>query len=310
MAAVAGQSQGIGGFIPRDDLSTIALFMYALAAAVHWLHFCKFRRHLFMLTLTLGMTLMTVGFGIRLLYARDAGSLGVYVFMNMCILLSPCAFLAANYILLVRLAHTLDAEARARCLPLRSALVVRLFVGSDVTTFVLQGCGGGLTAIGGTLADVGAKISMFGLSLQLLSYVLFTGLLINFGRRVRTDFPAYWQPRASSNPPFRLFSWQPSTDWRVLYFTTCATCVGILIRSVFRIIEFAGGYTGFVSTHEGFFYVFDALPLWLAMALYCFVWPPRFLPLPLASHSQGGGPGESEVFEMKVESNGNGRDSG
>jgi hypothetical protein len=61
--------------------------------------FSKFPRHMFMLTLTIGMTgaltphpsslelteveVMALGFGIRLLYAKSASSLGIYVFMNM-----------------------------------------------------------------------------------------------------------------------------------------------------------------------------------------------------------------------------------
>ncbi|KAJ6473348.1 RTA1 like protein-domain-containing protein [Mycena vitilis] len=286
--AIGGQSQAIGGFIPRNDFSIVALSMFACSAAVHWMHFFKFRRHLFMLTLTVGMTVMSVGFGIRLLYARTAGSLGIYVFMNMCILLSPCAFLATDYMLLVKLAYTLDEKARKRCLAIRPTLIVKLFVGSDITTFVLQGAGGGLTSIGGSLANVGDKISMFGLSLQLLSFALFTVLLLQFGWRFCTEFPDSWRPNPSGHP-FRLFSFDSVQDWRVLYFTTCLTCIGILVRSVFRIIEFAGGYTGFIATHEGYFYVFDALPLWLAMTLYCFVWPPRFL----------GHQAESEISDEK-----------
>ncbi|KAJ7495222.1 RTA1 like protein-domain-containing protein [Mycena latifolia] len=270
------QQEAIGGFIPRDDLSIIALSMFAVSAAVHWLHFSRFRRHLFMLTLTIGMTVMSIGFGIRLIYARTASSLGIYVVMNMCILLSPCAFLATDYMLLVRLADTFDEQLRRRCLPISTTHIVKLFVGSDITTFILQGCGGGLTAIGGSIANVGAKISMFGLSLQLLSFAIFTALLLNFGWRLYTEFPEAWHS-PSRNRPLRFLSWDPVDDWRVLYFTVCVTCIGILIRSVFRIIEFAGGYTGFVATHETYFYVFDALPLWISMTLYCFVWPPRFL---------------------------------
>ncbi|KAJ7027121.1 RTA1 like protein-domain-containing protein [Mycena alexandri] len=296
--AEAGQSQAIGGFVPRDDLSIIALSMFAFSAAIHWTHFSRFRWHLSMLTLTIGMTVMTVGFGIRLLYARSASSLGIYVFMNMCILLSPCAFLATDYMLLVRLAYTVDEQARQRCLPIRPTLIVRLFVGSDITTFILQGCGGGLTAIGGSVGNVGTKISMFGLSLQLLSFAIFTALLLNFGWRLRIEFTDSWRPQAAE-PPFKTFSWQPRKDWRVLYFITCATCVGILIRSVFRIVEFAGGYTGFVSTHEAYFYIFDALPLWIATTLYCFVWPSTFLPSPTSRANSTQVPVDSQILEVK-----------
>jgi hypothetical protein len=55
-----------------------------------------------------------------------------------CLLLSPCAFLAADYIVLGRLA---DAIAPNHLLIRRSRLV-KLFVGSDITTFLLQGAGG------------------------------------------------------------------------------------------------------------------------------------------------------------------------
>jgi hypothetical protein len=34
---------------------------------------------------------------------------------------------------------------------------------------------------------------------------------------------------------------------------------------------------GYLSLHEAYFYIFDALPLWIAMSLYCVVWPVRAL---------------------------------
>jgi hypothetical protein len=49
------------------------------------------------------------------------------------------------------------------------------------------------------------------------------------------------------------------------------------IRSIFRIAEFAGGFNGYITTHEAYFYLFDSLPLWISMTLYCVVWPKRCL---------------------------------
>lgn len=60
------------------------------------------------------------------------------------ILLSPCGFLATSYVILPRLATWLDAED---CLFLKSRIIVRLFVWSDVITFLLQSSGGGMTAV-------------------------------------------------------------------------------------------------------------------------------------------------------------------
>ncbi|KAJ7767904.1 hypothetical protein DFH07DRAFT_311694 [Mycena maculata] len=72
MASTQAQqsSQAIGGFVPRDDLSIAALSLFAFSAAVHWIHFSKFRCNRFMLTLTIGMTTMFIGFVIRLIYVN------------------------------------------------------------------------------------------------------------------------------------------------------------------------------------------------------------------------------------------------
>ncbi|KAJ7510263.1 hypothetical protein B0H11DRAFT_2216075 [Mycena galericulata] len=43
------------------------------------------------------------------------------------------------------------------------------------------------------------------------------------------------------------------------------------MRSGYRIAEFTGGVNGFLSTHEGYFYIFDTLPLWSVMDLYTYV---------------------------------------
>ncbi|KAJ7780567.1 hypothetical protein DFH07DRAFT_1055600 [Mycena maculata] len=91
----------------------------------------------------------------------------------------------------------------------------------------------------------------------------------------RAHFPAAWRPQ---NPrPFKVLSRQPIDDWRILFYVMCATSIGILIRSIFRVAEFAGGATGLIATHEGYFYTFDSLPLWLGMTLYCVVWPAHAL---------------------------------
>ena len=45
------------------------------------------------------------------------------------------------------------------------------------------------------------------------------------------------------------------------------TMIVLLIRNIYRMVEFASGRTGFVSVHEGFFYSFDTLMIltWLAL---------------------------------------------
>jgi hypothetical protein len=126
-----------------------------------------------MLVLCISSTAMLVGFGIRIPMTNDPGSLGIYIgqymvrpllivpiqrLMSQFILLSPCGFLANSYVILPRLASWLEAED---CLFLKSRIIVRLFVWSDVITFFLQASGGGMTAGSASMADIGHWVSHF-----------------------------------------------------------------------------------------------------------------------------------------------------
>lgn len=56
---------------------------------------------------------------------------------------------------------------------------------------------------------------------------------------------------------------------------------------MFRIVEFAEGYDGKLRTVEVWFYALDTLPLFLAMSVWMFVWPPVVLnePAPFANEA-------------------------
>lgn len=66
-------------------------------------------------------------------------------------------------------------------------------------------------------------------------------------------------------------------DWRVLAGVLCLSCLGILVRSVFRVVEASEGYAGHLTTTESFFYALDTLPLIFAVAIYTPFWPGRII---------------------------------
>ncbi|KAJ6620143.1 RTA1 like protein-domain-containing protein [Mycena sp. CBHHK59/15] len=276
----------IGGFVPKKLPAIIALALFGFSGIIHWINFFVVGKRPFLLSLTLGMTAMALGFVLRMVFAKSPYSQGLYIIMEMLILLSPCAFLATDYMLLARLSSTFDVEVQDECLLVRASRIVNFFVWSDCLTFFLQASGGGLQATkNSSTANIGNKIVMVGLVLQLVSFAFFTVVLMTFGWRMRNLFPTTW--RSKHVQPLKLFSRQPIADWRILYFTILTTCIGILTRSAFRIAEFAGGYNGFIATHEGYFYLLDSLPLWVAMSLYCIVWPTRALhPHPTSSATE------------------------
>jgi len=223
----------------------------------------------YMLTLTIGMTCMVLGFIFRIVYLHSPNSLGLYILTTLFVLLSPCAFLATDYIILNKMALSLDPKIGRTALFISPTKIVRIFITSDVITFLLQATGGGMS-VQPSSATAGKNIALIGLILQLLSFVLFTILLLVFGWRVEANNPLEWHRSVISS----------GKNMRVLFFAVCFTCIGVIIRSAFRIAEYSGGYTGFVAIHEGYFYLLDALPLWISMSTYCFIWPTRYISEP------------------------------
>lgn len=227
----------------------------------------------------------------------------------------PCFFLANNYVILSRLAVSLSTPASpvsTTCLLLPAQRIAKIFVWSDVITFWIQASGGGLSASNG-LAVVGQKVRPL-LYMRFRYCKLMSGVV---DRACRADITAaivrtlYCPPSrirlsrvccplgASVNcrctyflPPFRRSQYPEvwhmgktggRREWRILFYTVCITCIGILVRSyffpssfshltrasqvrsAFRIAEFSEGYTGYIPTHEAYFYCLDSIPLLLAI---------------------------------------------
>ncbi|BGP23357.1 RTA-like protein [Rhodotorula toruloides] len=265
----------IAGYLPSVPLSVVGLVVFGLSTLVLWSHFFRSMHARYMLVLTIGMLCMTLGFVFRILYHGNPATLGMYILQTMFILLSPCAFLAMDYMLLGRLARALGDDA-IKCLFIRPTLISKVFVTSDIITFLLQAAGGGMSAGNSdSMRKVGPKLALVGLILQLISFGIFTLLLLVWGVRVQKRLPRPI-PRFRFSA-FSVFSKESVEDWRPLFWVMCLTCVGIIVRSTFRTVEYSQGYYGYLATHEGYFYLLDALPLWLAMSLYCYFYPARFI---------------------------------
>ncbi|ETW77781.1 lipid-translocating exporter [Heterobasidion irregulare TC 32-1] len=250
-------------YIPKLWPAILSTICYAVSGLVHWRHYVIMRQK-YMLTLTVGMTLMSVGLMVRMIYSFSSTSLGLYIFTTLLVLLSPCAFLATDYVLLARISHTLGPEIANKCLLVPSSRIVKIFIWSDVVTFLLQMSGGGMGAIAGNIAKLGQKAYLRdwpGASTHLVCilhgrhtrvrmesvylsiFLLQQDRISNIFLRRLTVFPSLWFPRKRSS--FHLMQpWETHAieDWRILFFAMCCTCVGILIRSVFRIAELSQGY--------------------------------------------------------------------
>jgi hypothetical protein len=113
---------------------------------------------------------------------------------------------------------------------------------------------------------VATALVLIGLATQLVSFTLFGVCAIIFHMRIRRN-------------PTALSSKGDHKRVQSLYML-CAVSVLIVIRSAFRIVEFAFGQNGYLLTYEWTLYVFDSVPMILVTIIFFFRYPSNLAPKP------------------------------
>lgn len=180
--------------------------------------------------------------------------MGPYIVANMFILLGPTLFAVSIYMTLGRLIRRVEGDHLS---PIRVSRLTKTFVWGDVLSFIVQGNSSSLSVLG--YATWGKVCVIAGLAIQLISFSLFWVTAIVFARRLRrAPTPECLKPG---------IPWQQSLN--MLY----AVSALILVRSVFRIIEYVMDNDGYPLKHEWTMYVFDSVPMVAVMVIF-FMWYP------------------------------------
>ncbi|KAJ5081190.1 hypothetical protein N7456_013428 [Penicillium angulare] len=196
-----------------------------------------------------------IGYCARAVSHFHTTSTTLYAMQTLFVLLAPNLYAASIYMVLGRIIVFLRGE-HLSVVPVR--FLTKIFVMGDVLSFVLQGAGGGVMSSSGSanLLVVGQWIIVAGLCVQLLFFGAFIITSMLFHTRISQ------QPtQEAENSKVRGFP----RDWRGLLSALYIASVLILIRSIYRVIEFAQGNSGYVISHEVFLYVFDATMMFLVM---------------------------------------------
>lgn len=93
------------------------------------------------------------------------------------------------------------------------------------------------------MADIGTKIALVGLILQLLSFLVFCALMVSFGLRAQKSRMALGrQAGVALVSPFRKTKGEEETaSWTWTFVVLCISSIGIIVRCVYRTIEFTQG---------------------------------------------------------------------
>jgi hypothetical protein len=131
----------------------------------------------------------------------------------------------------------------------------RLYAREKVTKIFSHILGGGVQAAGSLeMMKLGSNIVVAGLFVQILFFGFFITTAVVFDYRLR------------KNPVPRCFS--PEIPWRQQLNVLYGASGLILVRSIFRVIEYLEGNNGSIMRHEAYLYIFDAVLMLATMALY------------------------------------------
>ena len=246
-------------YIPSLALGIVAALVFGLLTAAHIYRMFR-SRSWFCIPFIVGGLFETIGYIGRVLSHSDNEALTPYIIQSLLILLAPALYAASIYMTLGRIIMAVRAPHHS-IIPIRWQ--TRLFVCGDVLAFLTQMSGGGIQASGNLSSfHTGEKIILAGLFLQIVFFGFFVACSAVFHVRcVRRPTPA------SSNP---------KTGWQKMVVMLYTVSGLILLRSVFRVVEYAQGNNGPLLRHEWPIYAFDAVLMALTMLIFL-IWYPSIL---------------------------------
>ncbi|KAI1448230.1 RTA1-domain-containing protein [Annulohypoxylon stygium] len=257
-----------------------------------WSTFMTIRKRSWVWTVQIIAILMeVVGYAVRIVSANDPTSLSPYAVQFCVIILAPVLMAGAIYVVFGRIVfHVVPAEERTtRLLWIPPRWITPIFVTFDVVALLVQLIGA--VSVSSTQATdedaanklkLGKDIALAGLAIQIGAFGLFTIIAARFhftSQRFVASLSWRLEEADGGKAVFvRGSSRKINPNWRRLLYALNASCILILIRSVFRVVEFAQGSDGSVMQEEFYMYILDTLPIFLVVTSFCFFFPGSYLP--------------------------------
>jgi hypothetical protein len=167
---------------------------------------------------------------------------------------------ATIYMILGRLVLVLQGERNAIIKP---RWITKVFVTGDVLSFFMQEAGAGLLSAAKTQTDVNRA-----------NYIIVGGLAIQilfFGFCIAVTAVFHWRMRQL--PTRRSQAMQ--APWQGLLCALYISSTMILIRSAYRVAEYAQGTDGELQRKELWLYIFDSLPIIVVTIVFLVFHPGR-----------------------------------
>ncbi|GJC77271.1 putative lipid transporter atnI [Colletotrichum liriopes] len=249
-----GECGAIWNYYPSFVAALVFAVLFGLLTAVHIWQAAKHKKR-WCWVIIMASIWETLAFVFRAASSKQQQSDGIYLVFQIFVLLAPIWVNAFAYMTLGRMIYFFHPSRSLLHIP--ASTFAALFVSLDIVSFAVQLAGGSMAGPTAPAAEQMKAIHIYmgGIGLQEFFILIFVGLALKFQFELqRMEKLVGTQPR----------HWKPLM-W-ALYFSLGM----ITVRIIYRLIEFSSGHgiDNALITHEAYFYALEALPMFLAIAVF------------------------------------------
>ncbi|KAB8302987.1 hypothetical protein EYC80_006296 [Monilinia laxa] len=265
-------------YVPSMTAAVIFIILFIATSGLNSWRMFKTKAW-FCIPFTLGCFMEIIAYIGRAKAVSNTGKLLPYILQSLFTLVAPAMFAASVYMTLSRIMRHVNGEHHSL---IRITWLTKIFVIGDILSFMVQGGSAGLMFDSSTM-KLGEKIVLVGLFIQIISFGLFFITALIFERRMR---------KAATAEPLTI-----KAKWMHYLYALYTMSVLIMVRSIFRVVEYAAGQTGYPLKHEWTLYIFDSVPMFIVTLIF-FIWYPSQLQVRPGAISSTGN--EEEVHSIQL----------
>ena len=217
----------------------------------------------------IGLLLEVVGYSGRIWYTLNDTSRSAYVMELVCITVAPCFLMAGIYNIFAQLVLVYGTQYSY----LKPKLYSTIFIICDVLSIFIQGAGGGISS-GSRVNSVstGSNVMIVGLAFQVATMSVFQLLWYSFIVKIIKEKKQFGDSNFNPN-----FSHVRLRKYSNCFFVAISVSVLLIyVRSIYRLIETAEGWSSKIATKEIYFDILEGLMISLAGLIMC-IFSPGFV---------------------------------
>ena len=244
------------GYRPSLALGALAVALFFLASGGHG--FLLFKKRTWYFTpFLVGTVMEVIGNIMRILSSKvDPYRVTFFVVQYFFIVVAPVFFSAAIYTIITVMIDRVGREYA----PAPPKLILGVFITSDVVATIIQITGASLVGVAYSNQkdpSMPNNVLLAGLAFQVFDFALFCICLVLF----------LWKSRNALHPP----------GWKAFSAAVCLATAMVYIRTCVRLAETAQGLQHYLSTHEVIYGCLEFAPIVIAVYLFMYWHPGRWL---------------------------------